>query len=163
MSDEIEISRCETSKEKIHHHRGKSSESLLNKELILKALNIQAGHTILDAGCGNGYMAKVFSSKVTQSGKVYAIDPDAEAIEALRIETQGTNIEAIEGDITKPIPLNQSSVDLIYVSQPVDVGNINRTQGYNYNLFPQRKLIAQWSNLETIVFCCDRRIADLPG
>jgi len=130
MSDEIEISRCETSKEKIHHHRGKSSESLLNKELILKALNIQAGHTILDAGCGNGYMAKVFSSKVTQSGKVYAMDPDAGAIEALRIETQGTNIEAIEGDITKPIPLNQSSVDLIYVSAVIHGFSKKQTQDF---------------------------------
>ncbi len=130
MSDEIEISRCETSKEKIHHHRGKSSESFLNKELILKALNIQAGHTILDAGCGNGYMSKVFSSKVTQSGKVYAMDPDAEAIEALRIETQGTNIEAIEGDITKPILLNQSSVDLIYVSTVIHGFSKQQTQDF---------------------------------
>lgn len=116
MSGKVEISRTETSKEERHHHRGKSSESLLNKELILKALNIQAGQTILDAGCGNGYMSKVFSKEVTQSGKVYALDPDSESIEVLRKETQGTNIEAIDGDITKPTELNQSSVDLIYLS-----------------------------------------------
>ncbi len=116
MSNEVEMSRCETSEKKRHHHRGKSSESLLNKELILKALNIQAGQTILDAGCGNGYMSKVFSKEVTQSGKVYALDPDTESIEVLRKETQGTNIEAIEGDITKPTQLDQSSVDLIYLS-----------------------------------------------
>lgn len=116
MSDEVEMSRCETSEKERHHHRGKSSESVLNKELILKALNIQAGQTILDAGCGNGYMSKVFSKEVTQSGKVYALDPDTESIEVLRKETQGTNIEAIEGDITKPIQLEQSSVDLIYLS-----------------------------------------------
>ena len=116
MSDEVEMSGCETSEEERHHHRGKSSESLLNKELILKALNIQAGQTVLDAGCGNGYMSKAFSKEVTQYGKVYALDPDTESIEILRKETQGTNIEAIEGDITKPTQLNQSSVDLLYLS-----------------------------------------------
>jgi len=116
MSDEVPVSRCNTSEKEKHHHRGKSSESFLNKELILKALNIQAGQTILDAGCGNGYMSKVFSKEVTQSGKVYALDPDTESIAILKKETQGTNIEAIEGDITKPTQLNQSSLDLIYLS-----------------------------------------------
>jgi ubiquinone/menaquinone biosynthesis C-methylase UbiE len=116
MSGEVETSRTKNSKEEKHHHRGKSSERLLNKELILKALNIQAGQTILDAGCGNGYMSKVFSKEVTHLGKVYALDPDPESIEVLRKETQGTNIEAIEGDITKPTEFNQSSMDLIYLS-----------------------------------------------
>ena len=61
-------------------------------------------------------MSKIFSKKVGQSGKVYALDPDPESIEILRKETQGTNIEALEGDITKPTPLHQASVDLLYIS-----------------------------------------------
>jgi ubiquinone/menaquinone biosynthesis C-methylase UbiE len=116
MSGKIPGARCDTSEKERHHHRGKSSESFLNKELILKTLNIQAGQTILDAGCGNGYMSKAFSKKVGPSGKVYALDPDTESLEVLRKETKGTNIEAIEGNITKPTRLNQSSVDLIYLS-----------------------------------------------
>ncbi|MBN1864169.1 MAG: hypothetical protein JW808_04650, partial [Victivallales bacterium] len=44
-----------------HHHRGKSSESLLDKAAILGALRIEPGQTVLDAGCGNGYMSKEFS------------------------------------------------------------------------------------------------------
>jgi tRNA A58 N-methylase Trm61 len=61
---------------------------VVNKEIILQALNIQPGQTILDAGCGNGYMAKIFSEKVTPTGKVYALDNDADAIEVLRKETR---------------------------------------------------------------------------
>ena len=99
-----------------HHHKGKSSERFLNKELILQALDIQPGQTILDAGCGNGYMSKIFAEKVTPSGKVYALDPDADSIEVLRKETQGSNIEALVGDITKPSQINPSSVDLVYLS-----------------------------------------------
>jgi len=69
--------------------------------LILNEINIQIGQTILDVGCGNGYMSKAFSKEATESGKVYALDLNIEFIEVLRKETQGTNIETIEGDITK--------------------------------------------------------------
>ena len=119
MSDAVHGSGSEASEEQRHHHKGKSSEKFLNKELILQALNIQPGQTILDAGCGNGYMSKIFAQEVTPSGKVYALDPDAEAIEALRKETQGTNIEALNGDVTQPIPIEPASVDLMYLSAVV--------------------------------------------
>ena len=130
MSGDAETPKSETSKEKRHHHRRKFTENLLNKELILKALNIQIGQTILDAGCGNGYMSKVFSTEVTESGKVYALDSNTEFIEILRKETQGTNIEAIEGDITKPIQLNQLSVDLIYLSAVIHRFSKQQMQGF---------------------------------
>jgi len=102
----------------------------LNHELILKALNIQAGQIILDAGCGNGYMSKAFSKKVGKSGKVYALDPDTESIKVLRRETQGTNIEAITGDITKPTRLNQSSLDVIYLSTVIHGFSKQQMQGF---------------------------------
>ena len=118
--------------EKEEPHRGrKSTESFLNKELILKAINIQAGQTILDAGCGNGYMSKVFSKEVTESGKVYALDPKTEFIEVLRKETQGTNIVTIEGDITKPTRIAQSSVDLIYLSAVIHRFSKQQIQGFS--------------------------------
>ena len=99
-----------------HHHRGKSSEGFLDKDIILRELNILPGQTILDAGCGNGYMSKEFSRILINTGKVFAIDPDKEAIEALRKQTEGTNIEAMIGDITSITPLEASSIDLIYLS-----------------------------------------------
>jgi ubiquinone/menaquinone biosynthesis C-methylase UbiE len=116
VSDNVHRTGSGTSNERSHQHKGKSSERFLNKEIILKALNIQPGQTILDAGCGNGYMAKIFSKQVTHSGKVYALDSDEESIEVLRKETEGTNIETMVGDITKQILLDESSVDLIYIS-----------------------------------------------
>ena len=110
------MGRGDISEEKRHQHRGKSTEGFLDKERMVNALNIQPGQTILDAGCGNGYMSKAFSSKVTPSGKVYALDPNRNSIEVLKNETQGTNIETIEGDVTRRTQLNDSSVDLIYLS-----------------------------------------------
>jgi ubiquinone/menaquinone biosynthesis C-methylase UbiE len=99
-----------------HHHQGKSSERFLDKEIILKELHLRPGMVIVDAGCGNGYMSKEFSRVLNHTGKVYALDPDGEAIDRLRRETAGTNIEAIQTGITAPTPIEESSVDLIYLA-----------------------------------------------
>jgi ubiquinone/menaquinone biosynthesis C-methylase UbiE len=124
------MKKNDTSEQKSHKHRGKFTEGLLNNEVVLKALKIKAGQTILDAGCGNGYMSKLFSGEVSQSGKVYSLDPDKYFIEVLRNETQGTNIEAIEGDITKPTQLKKSSLDLIYVSTVIHGFSKKQVQGF---------------------------------
>jgi ubiquinone/menaquinone biosynthesis C-methylase UbiE len=100
----------------VHCHKGKSSEKILDKDAILHALRIIPGQTILDAGCGNGYMAKAFARALKGRGKVYAMDADSEAIARLRTETEGTIIEPIEGDVTRRTPLQASSIDLVYLS-----------------------------------------------
>ena len=102
-----------------HHHRGKSSESLLDKTAILAALEIRPGMTILDAGCGDGYMSRTFAAATGDAGTVYALDPDETAIAALRDETAGGNIRPIAGDITTTTPLAEASVDLAYLATVV--------------------------------------------
>ena len=104
------------SENKKYHHKGRSSERHLNRDIVLKELNIRSGQTILDAGCGSGYMSKEFSKILNNTGKVFALDPDKAAIEMLKKETNGTNIEPITGDITKETKIGDSSVDLIYLS-----------------------------------------------
>jgi ubiquinone/menaquinone biosynthesis C-methylase UbiE len=124
------MKRNEMSKRQSHNHRGKFTEGLLNSEVILKALHIKAGQTILDAGCGNGYMSKIFSNEITKSGKVYALDPDKYFIEVLKNETKGTNIKAMEGDITTRTTLKQTSLDLIYISTVIHVFSQQQMQGF---------------------------------
>ncbi len=129
MGSEVEMGKADTTEGTGHRHRGKFTEGLVDNEVILKALNIKAGQTILDAGCGNGYMSKLFSKEITESGKVYALDPDKHFIKVLKNETQGTNIETIEGDITRPTQLDESSVDLIYLSTVIHGFSKNQMQG----------------------------------
>jgi len=116
VSNHSEMEEYGESANQKHRHRGKSSERYLNKDIILKELNIRSGQTILDAGCGNGYMSKEFSKLLNNTGKVYALDPDKAALEILKQETKGTNIETIEGNISKKTQIKSSSVDLIYLS-----------------------------------------------
>jgi FkbM family methyltransferase len=113
-----------------HSHKGKSSEDVLDKGAILRALRIVPGQIVLDAGCGNGYMAKVFARALNGSGRVYAMDADREAIARLRKETEGTIIEALEGDVTKRTPLQTSSIDLAYFSTVFHAFSRDRIPGF---------------------------------
>jgi len=99
-----------------HHHRGKSSEKRLDKEEVLNNLDIIEGQTILDAGCGDGYMAKEFAKLVKSKGKVYAMDVDEMAIENLRKTAELDRIEPVVGNIAMGTKLKELSVDLIYLS-----------------------------------------------
>ena len=99
-----------------HQHKGKSSEQLINKDVVLSALAILPGQTILDAGCGNGYMAKAFASRLGSQGRVFAVDPDEKIIEILQAEIGGLPIETMAADITRPMAIDALSLDLIYLS-----------------------------------------------
>lgn len=97
----------------------KFTEGLIDTQRIVNALAIKPGQTIIDAGCGTGYMSKIFSQAVSPSGKVYAIDRDSYFIGKLADEVSGTNVEAIEGDITDLYQLPDHSVDLLFASTVV--------------------------------------------
>ena len=129
------MSECRGETDHNQHHRGKSSESFLDKNKILANLPIvpivmnsstQPRQAILDAGCGNGYMSKEFCKLTGELGKVYALDPDAVSIDALKAETLHKNIEAFVGDITKQTELEASCLDLIYISTVIH--GFSRTQ-----------------------------------
>lgn len=108
----------------------KFTEGLLNEEIILKSLGICAGQSILDAGCGNGYMAKKFSNLVGGNGKVYALDSDEGLIAHLKKEVENTTIEALIGDITKPTHLKDASIDLVYLSTVFHIFSDSQIDGF---------------------------------
>ena len=121
---------CKTKTDHNHHHRGKSSENLLDKSRILANLPIAPGQVILDAGCGNGYMAKEFSKLTGKMGMVYALDPNAVSIDVLKRETLGTNIEAFIGDITKQTNLTACSIDFVYISTVIHGFSVTQMTGF---------------------------------
>ncbi|MCD4717780.1 MAG: class I SAM-dependent methyltransferase [Desulfobacterales bacterium] len=108
----------------------KFSEGLLDDEIILKKLKITLGQTILDAGCGNGYMAKKFSALVGHTGKIYALDPDKVSISTLRKEVEKTNIVALVGDITKITEIKECSIDLVYLSTVFHIFSYSQIAGF---------------------------------
>lgn len=85
-------------------------------ETILDHLDLRPGQVVVDAGCGNGYMAQIFARRVGAQGKVFALDPDRHAIGFLDGEVRGTCIETVVGDITTTTIIDAASVDLLYLS-----------------------------------------------
>lgn len=102
--------------EEKHEHRGKFTEGKLDDALILKTLGLKPGQRVLDAGCGNGYMARRFAEAVGPRGTVYAMDSDPQAVRHLEAELEGSNLRAVLGDLGKTIPLGDGSLDLVYIS-----------------------------------------------
>lgn len=94
----------------------KFSEGLLDTKKILENLKICPGQTILDAGCGNGYMSEKFARLVGDTGIVYALDQDTHFIDTLKSEVKGTNIQPLVGDICNTTELDKCSIDLVYLS-----------------------------------------------
>ena len=62
---------------------------------LTKSLNIKKGITVLDLGCGTGYLTKVITEKVGAEGKVVAVDPDGERLKIAREKNSASNIEYI--------------------------------------------------------------------
>lgn len=124
------MSECKNVRNLKHQRRGESSETFLDKNAILENLAIMPGQIVLDAGCGNGYMAKEFAKLTEKTGKVYALDSDIRSIEILKGETEGTIIEPFVGDITKGTKLAASSIDLIYLSTVIHGFSESQMEGF---------------------------------
>jgi ubiquinone/menaquinone biosynthesis C-methylase UbiE len=86
------------------HHAWKYDEEKRKKwqdpEVILRMLGIEPGMTFVDIGCGSGYFTLPAARMVGDSGKVYSLDVDPDAINALKTKALGAglkNIRAVVG------------------------------------------------------------------
>ncbi|BDH79801.1 MAG TPA: class I SAM-dependent methyltransferase [Methanothermobacter sp.] len=97
-----------------HHDAGKTTRDILNARNVIKALKVRDGMILVDAGCGDGFIS-IEASKAIGSGRIYAIDIYEESINILKRtikEENIGNIRAILGDITRKLPIPESTVDI---------------------------------------------------
>jgi ubiquinone/menaquinone biosynthesis C-methylase UbiE len=93
---------------------GKSSFDLINPSSFLSNIKIHPSAQVLDAGCGAGGYSIELSKLLDDKGLIHAIDFWDEGIETLTtaIREKGiSNINPINADISKHIPLGSASVD----------------------------------------------------
>lgn len=69
--------------------------SWYNPEQILKDIGLAVGMVFVDVGCGEGFFSLLASKIVGDSGIVYAVDQDADAIERLKTEAKRRNLTNI--------------------------------------------------------------------
>ena len=66
---------------------------------LVERLSLTKGCTVLDLGCGTGYLTNMIAELVGPDGKVVGLDPDTERIRVAR-EAYGntSNVQFLEGD-----------------------------------------------------------------
>ena len=81
---------------------------------LLSKLSPQEGMTILDMGCGTGYLSSVLADHVGPSGSVLAVDPDLERL-MLAKESYGDipNLKFVEGS-TDDFPSEEQQFDVVF-------------------------------------------------
>ena len=83
---------------------------------MLQKVGIRKGQTILDFGCGYGMYTIPIAKIAGNQGKVYALDKDKEALDALmrKTESEGLkNLDKMETTGELGIELNDESVDAV--------------------------------------------------
>ena len=80
-----------------NYEHGSNSQRIIGMKL-LEELDISEGSTVLDLGCGTGYLTKVLSESVGVQDKVVAVDPDGERLAIAKAKYPSSNIEYIQAD-----------------------------------------------------------------
>ena len=97
------------------HGRGPSSFWLQDPHKVFAALNLSPGDCFLDLGCGPGEYAIQAAKTVGGSGRVHALDRGEEVLALCRARIKAArcaDIQVMEADITRPLPLEENSVDV---------------------------------------------------
>ena len=99
-----------TSQQAISYQTGSEIQQGIGIRMI-DMLNVEKGATVLDLGCGTGYLTKLLSERVGPKGKVMAVDPDGERLKIAREKHSADNIEYIQAE-DKTFPPGQ--YDLVF-------------------------------------------------
>lgn len=102
-----------------HHHGGFTTEGTYDPLLVFSLSGIKKGDTVLDAGCGAGYLSMIASRMVGEEGKVHSYDVFTDGINILKMRREHGNfynIDARVQDLTEPLPLDDSTIDLVIFS-----------------------------------------------
>ena len=94
------------------------------------ALSLCRGKTVLDAACGLGYGAAMMANNGAE--KVIGVDNSATAIESAAKRYAGQNVSFEVADLEQPLPLAESSFDLIVSFETLE--HLEQTQSALDNL-----------------------------
>ena len=102
-----------------HRHGRRSARSVLNAEFIMEKWGPAPGESVLDIGCGDGFLALAAAAATGPAGKVVGVDIDKEWLNdstQTAAELGLNNVEFRFGDATRELPVADASVDYALLS-----------------------------------------------
>jgi SAM-dependent methyltransferase len=136
-----------------HHGRRPSSFWMHDPEIIFNELNLKPGDVFLDLGCGTGDYSICAAEEVGESGLVYAMDIQEELTDNLiRIskDTGLNNIRAVVGDIHAPLPFEDQTIDVCFISTVLHSVDLEDTGKI---LFPEINRVLKTDGRLIIIEC----------
>ena len=87
-----------------------------NPEAILSGIDVKPGSTFLDIGCGSGFFTIPAAKLVGESGRVYGLDIDREAISRIRQKAESEGLRNLHLEVGKAeeIVLCQACADIVF-------------------------------------------------
>jgi len=120
----------------LYHHdegnpakRGPSSFWMHDPRQIFQEVNLKKGDTFLDLGCGAGDYSLYAAREVGDQGSVHAVDIRKELTDALmkKADSAGLkNITATTADLSDPLPFDDNSVDVCFLSTVLHAVDLTR-------------------------------------
>src|SRR3990172_9466891 len=92
--------------------------SWFNPEKVLQDAGLGSGMVFVDVGCGEGFFTILAAEIVGKTGKIYAVDTDASAIEMLKHKTDKkglTNIKAVVAKADETVFCDECA-DIVFYS-----------------------------------------------
>ena len=99
-------------------YEGFNRDEWQEPERVIQSLDIRPGDAVADLGSGSGYFTSRLAKAVGSTGRVYAVDIDAEMNRALQARLKKEGIENVDVILAKPNDpvLPRNAVDLIFTS-----------------------------------------------
>ena len=122
-------------------------------ERVFNLLDLKAGTTFMDGGCGAGDYAMVAAAQVGESGRVIALDSAEHSIRQLNDrarQAELANLSAHVCDITCPLPWDTGSVDVVLLSTVLHIRAVRDAAG---SMFSEFKRLLRPGGMLAILEC----------
>jgi ubiquinone/menaquinone biosynthesis C-methylase UbiE len=157
MNRDIETKR-EQECRRHHGGRGPSSFWMHDPDVVFGAIQLSSGETFLDMGCGPGDYAFKAAEIVGQSGRVIAVDASPEMIGHISERTAQeniTNVECMIADITEPLAIKDSTVDVCFLSTVLHIFQLEQC---GKSIFSEIRRVLKPEGRTVIIECKKERL-----
>ena len=107
----------EQARQSIQHHWDPKRDEWQKPDEVIRKLELRSGDVVADLGCGPGYFTLRLARAVGPTGKVYAVDIDAEILDYVKKRAKAEGLDNIDIIVAEPHDpkLPPASLEMIFM------------------------------------------------